>query len=158
MSYRTVQWSKLPIPVIAFLVVVEAVVLSSLQAAGELTLDVVLWMTFISTVVAVVILLFARQVVEVDTTELRTSFGFGWPNRTIPLSDVTAVRQVRNPARYGWGIRKIPDGTMYNTWGLDAVEVGLPGDTVFRVGTPDPEGLAAELGLRTGLPVEFPDS
>ena len=53
---------------------------------------------------------------------------------------------VRNSALYGWGLRWIPGGTLWNVWGRDAVEVGLVSGKRFRIGTDDAEAL--DLALR----------
>lgn len=154
--YRTVQWSWIPIPVILFLVIVEFVVLWSLQESGELSFGVVIFTSAISTVVIIVVLAFARQIVEVDDNEVRTWFGLGWPKKAISFTNVTAVRKVRNSGWYGWGIRWIPNGTMYNTWGYEAVELELTSGRVFRIGTPDRNGLAEAIAARTGHTIETP--
>ena len=44
---------------------------------------------------------------------------------------------------------KIPDGWMYNVWGLDAIDVVDETGKVFRIGTDDPENLLAVLSLLT---------
>ncbi len=79
--------------------------------------------------------------VTVAGGQVRAAFGWGWPHRTIDLVDVVNARQVRNTWIYGWGIRKIRRGWMYNIWGLDAVELELSSGKVFRIGTNDPEQL-----------------
>jgi hypothetical protein len=47
--------------------------------------------------------------------------------------------------RNGFGIRIGPGFWLYNVSGLDAVELRLRSDEVRRIGTDDPEGLAAAL-------------
>jgi hypothetical protein len=67
----------------------------------------------------------------------------------VRLGDITDIRQVRNKWYYGWGIRKIPGGWMYNVWGLDAVELELQSGKKFRIGTDEPTELLGILSLRT---------
>ena len=100
------------------------------------------------TVLLAVVFLFSRLEVTVSGGAVVAAFGFGWPRRVIELGEVTAVRQVRNPWWYGWGIRKVPHGWMYNVWGLDAVEFDLSSGKVFRIGTDQPEELFAVLSLQ----------
>ena len=144
----------MPIPIVLFIVAIDIVVFVGLAASNELTAAVVAVTTGVTILIAAAVLLFARLVVEVDSAFLRTSFGFGWPSRAIAIGDITAIRRVRNSWWYGWGIRWVGNGWMYNTWGYDAVEVGLPTGRVFRAGTDDPEGLATALSRATGLPIE----
>jgi hypothetical protein len=46
---------------------------------------------------------------------------------------------------YGWGIRWIPGGWLWNVSGLDGVELVLVNNRRFRVGTDEPEQLAAAI-------------
>ena len=144
----------MPIPVIVFLVAIDLAVFIGLAGSDELTTGVVALTVGITVVIVATVLLFSRLVVEVDTESLRTSFGFGWPHRVIAIADITAIRKVRNSWWYGWGIRWVRNGWMYNTWGYDAVEVGLSAGRVFRAGTEDRDGLANALSEATGLPIE----
>lgn len=79
------------------------------------------------------------------------AFGWGWPRRVIDVADITAFRPVRNKWWYGFGIRVISGGWMYNVWGLDAVELDLASGRKFRIGTDETIDLAAALTLHTAL-------
>lgn len=51
----------------------------------------------------------------------------------------------------GWGVHWIPGrGWTFNLWGFDCVEISTGKGTV-RIGTDDPDGLAAFLAARSGL-------
>ena len=156
MIHRTIQWSWFPLMVGVMLGAIEAIVLVGLSNTGELTPWIAVGTTVLSAVIVLVVLAFGRQVVEVDASTVATWFGLGWPKRTFPVGDITAIRRVRNSWWYGWGIRWVPNGSMYNTWGRDAVEIGLTSGRVFRIGTPDPGGLADALSVVSGLPAEPP--
>jgi uncharacterized membrane protein YuzA (DUF378 family) len=88
---------------------------------------------------------FGMLTVIVDETRVRIYFGRGWPRRTVPLADVVSARAVRNSWWYGWGIRWFPGGTLWNVWGLDAVELELRAGRLLRIGTDDVEGLLGVL-------------
>ena len=61
------------------------------------------------------------------------------------FADITAVQPGRTSVLDGWGIHWIPwRGWTYNLWGFQCVKLSLGGKTV-RIGTDDPEGLAAFL-------------
>jgi hypothetical protein len=90
---------------------------------------------------------FSKLKVLVSDDEITTTFGLGKPHRVIQLSEVAEVRQARNTWIQGWGVRKVPRGWMYNVWGLDAVELELTADTIFRIGTDDAERLHASISL-----------
>lgn len=97
-------------------------------------------------IASVAVVLFSRLRVTVAGGRLVTSFGWGWPKRTVALDIVTAARSVRNKWWYGLGIRKVPRGWMFNVWGLDAVELEFESGRVFRVGTNEPDVLLAAIG------------
>jgi hypothetical protein len=96
-------------------------------------------------------LLFNRLTVIVAAGVVEVRFGFGWPKRVMEVRDVVGARRVRNRWFYGWGMRKIANGWMYNVWGLDAVELDLASGSRFRIGTDDASDLLAAIQLHTSL-------
>jgi len=104
-------------------------------------------MTVIMLVAAV---LFSSLTVEVGDHEMRWHFGPGLWNYRLPLDDISDVAVVRNHWWNGWGIRMAPGFRLYNVSGLDAVELRLKSSEVHRIGTDDPQGLAAALRSRRG--------
>ncbi len=106
-------------------------------------------------IVAGAVAAFSALHTTVDGQEVRAAFRFGWPVRTIALASISSHRPVRNRWWWGFGIRLVPGGWMYNVWGLDAVEVRYQDgarERTFRIGTDDPEGLDAAIttGIATG--------
>ncbi len=99
----------------------------------------------VAVIVLASLLVFSKLTVTIASGTLDVVFGFGWPGRTMDLREIVGVRQVRNTAYQGWGLRKIRGGWMYNVWGLDAVELDLESGKKFRIGTDDPERLLAAL-------------
>jgi hypothetical protein len=93
---------------------------------------------------------FSSLTVTVDADSARAAFGLGWPNKTVRFAEVAYARPARNRWWYGFGIRVIPKGTLWNVWGLDAVEFVLGNGRVVRFGTDDPDGLLAALIGRVG--------
>jgi hypothetical protein len=78
-------------------------------------------------------------IVRDDAVEIR--FGPGLIRKRLALKDVESCRTVRNPWYYGWGIRKIPRGWLFNVSGLDAVELVMRNGKRYRIGTDEPEEL-----------------
>ena len=60
-----------------------------------------------------------------------------------------SAEKVRNKWYYGFGIRLIPGGQMYNVAGLDAVELKLTNGRVFRVGTDESDKLLTAIQSQT---------
>lgn len=92
-------------------------------------------------VVAVVVALFGALTVEVDDLSVQLRFGIGLIRKSFSLADIASCRAVRNRWWWGWGIRLIPGGWLYNVSGLDAVELAMRNGKVFRIGTNEPHAL-----------------
>ena len=91
--------------------------------------------------------MFSRLSTTVGSEQIIVAFRAGWPRRVIPLETVVTATVVRNRWWYGWGLRKVPGGWLYNVWGLDAVAVERRAGSAFRIGTQDPAGLEAAIRL-----------
>ena len=89
--------------------------------------------------------LFRTLNVKVDAKELEVWFGSGVIRKRIAVNEVINARPVKNPWYYGWGVRIIPGGWMFNVSGYDAVELELTNNRRFRIGTDDPAGLLAAI-------------
>ena len=89
--------------------------------------------------------LFSSLTVEVSDKEVRWHFGPGIWSYQIPLAEIASVQIVRNSWLNGFGIRMRPGFRLYNVSGLDAVELRLKSGDIRRIGTDDPQGLAASL-------------
>ena len=93
----------------------------------------------------VVMLLFHSLKVKVDDVAIHLSFGIGLIRRSIPLERVAVCAPVRNRWIYGFGIRYVPWGWMWNIGGLDAVQLTYANGKHFRIGTDEPELLEAAI-------------
>jgi hypothetical protein len=109
------------------------------------------WGYVILIVVVGAMFIFSRLTVTVAAGTVDAAFGLGWPRRSINVLDIVAIRRVRNQWWYGFGVRRVANGLMYNVWGLDAVELELNSGHVFRIGSDDCSGLLAALSLHTSL-------
>lgn len=87
-------------------------------------------------------ILFYGMKTHVNESKITVIFGIGLVRKSIDLSNVQSVESVRNKWYYGWGIRVIPNGWMYNIAGLQAVEITRKDkNSVFRIGSKHPEVL-----------------
>ena len=100
---------------------------------------------FMLIVLVAVAVVFHSLTVEVKDGELRWHFGPGLWTYRLPLDEIRSVTIVRNSWWNGFGIRKAPGFSLYNVSGLDAVELALKSGDIRRIGTDDPQGLAAVL-------------
>ena len=93
----------------------------------------------------VLLALFFSLTVEIDAEHLRIRFGIGLIRKRFPLDQIDTCRPVRNSWIYGWGIRLTPHGWLYNVSGQEAVELKMKSGKTCRIGTDEPEVLAAAL-------------
>lgn len=101
------------------------------------------------------LLLFGTLTITVDHDAVRFAFGVGLIRRRFPLASIATWRQVRNRWWYGWGIKFIPGGILFNVSGLDAVELLLADGRRVRLGTDEPAELDRALRSRRGTPPPF---
>jgi len=87
--------------------------------------------------------LFGWLTVSLDDESLVARFGLGMITHRIPLTAIVTTEIVDNPWTWGWGVRMIPGGRLYNVSGLRSVEFTLADGQRVRIGTNDPEGLQA---------------
>ena len=92
-----------------------------------------------------VAVLFCTLTVRVRGGELRFFFGPGLIRRRFPPGEIVDVEPVRNEWHYGWGIRFTAFGWLFNVSGLDAVEISLDSGKRVRIGTDEPQLLAAAI-------------
>ena len=143
MSYRhTQRGTWIVIPCLAF---------AALDAAIAWQTGQWIPMAVLVLLIAVAIL-FSSLTTEVNESEIRWHFGPGlWAYR-LSLSEIESLSVVRNRWWNGWGIRTAPGFRLHNVSGFDAVELRLKSGEVQRIGTDDPQGLAAALKAAAGAP------
>jgi hypothetical protein len=107
-------------------------------------------LVLIAGVTAVILLLFATLTVTVDDSAIAARFGIGLVGKRVPFERIRSCQVVRNPWYYGWGIHFIPGGMLYNASGLGAIELRLTNGRCVRIGSGEPDVLAA--GLRRVAP------
>jgi hypothetical protein len=105
----------------------------------------------ISAVMAATCVLFYGLTTEVTEDTITVSFGAGLIRKSIPFSRITSVEPARSPWYYGWGVRLIPNGMMFNISGTQSVELRFKDSRrVFRIGTKSPLALKQEIAKRIG--------
>ncbi|MGE3276506.1 MAG: hypothetical protein AB7O67_15440 [Vicinamibacterales bacterium] len=120
-------------------------------------LGVVAWQTtsrnpgptlVVGAVLVLLLLVMPSLTVEVTDVEIRCRFGVIPYWKRLPLSRVASATPVRNNPLYGWGVRWTPHGWLWNISGLDAVELRYHDGGTFRIGTDEPDRLAAAIAER----------
>jgi len=101
-------------------------------------------------VILVLALLFHALNVRIDEKMIELRMGIGLISKSIPLESVVSCKPVRNSLMYGFGIRYVFDGWMWNVSGLDAVQLTFSDGKHFRIGTDEPEALESAINLAIG--------
>jgi len=93
-------------------------------------------------ILLVCVALFHSLTVEISNNHLEIRFGVGIVKKRFEIKDIEKAYPVRNRWYYGWGIRLIPHGWLYNVSGLDAIEFVMSSGKRYRIGTDQPNELA----------------
>lgn len=96
-------------------------------------------------VVIVVSLLFGTMTVEVGDGDLRFRFGPGGWGKRVPLAEIADAQPDRSVWWEGIGIRITSRGMLYNVAVGRAVSITLRSGRTFRLGSDEPERLAAAI-------------
>jgi hypothetical protein len=89
---------------------------------------------------------FYGMTVTVDEKLIIIKMGIGLIKKKYPLSSVKSVEIVKYPVFYGYGIRIIPNGVLFNISGKHAVELRFKsGRQVIQIGTNDESNLKSIL-------------
>lgn len=91
---------------------------------------------------------FSMLTVQVGAETVEWFFRGGFWRVRLRLADIVEATPVQNRWWYGWGIRRTPHGWLYNVRGLSAVEFRTRSGRRVRVGSDEPEALAAEIARR----------
>jgi Zn-dependent protease with chaperone function len=134
--YRHTQYSRLIWPLA--LVAVAITLVAALLAGAP-----VLIVAAAAPIALLIGWIFGSLTTTVTTETLSWWFGPGFWKKSVLLSEIEACEPVRNRWWWGWGIRYYGKGWLYNVSGLDAVEIRLAGGKYIRIGTNQPDRLAA---------------
>lgn len=94
-------------------------------------------------------LLFYGMKTKITEETIIVSFGIGLIRKKIKVSRITSIKYMPNNYLYGWGIRFIPNGMLYNISGSEAIELKFnDSERIFRIGTQNTDTLKAEIMKR----------
>lgn len=115
---------------------------------GEQSMKTILYL-IITGICLSIIVLFYGMTTTIDAESITISFGIGFINKKINLANIESVTEVQNPWYWGWGIRMIPNGTLYNISGSKGIELKFKNtDKTIRIGSKNPETLKKEIEKR----------
>ncbi|MGH7623498.1 MAG: hypothetical protein ACREMU_14235, partial [Gemmatimonadaceae bacterium] len=100
--------------------------------------------------VTIVALIFSSLTIEIRDGMLGWHFTGNLVRGSVALRDIESVTQVRDPAIYGWGIRRTMRGTLYRVSGLNAVHIRTRSGRDFSLGSDEPERLLQAIEAARG--------
>jgi len=90
----------------------------------------------------IAVLFFTTLTVEITSDRIEIMFGpIALFKRTVTFDNIKMYKLVKNPWYYGYGVRYIQNGTLYNISGPDALEITLNTGKRVQIGTDEPEKL-----------------
>jgi hypothetical protein len=99
----------------------------------------------------IVLSLFSHLTVIGYTDYLEMRFGIGLIRKKFHFIDIKECTVAKSPWYYGWGIRKIPGGWLYNVSGFWSVQLNMKNGKMYRIGTDEPKKLAEFVKTRIEL-------
>lgn len=99
----------------------------------------------------VLLSLFSHLTVIGYTSCLEIRFGIGVIRKKFYFKDIRNCSVEKTPWYYGWGIRKTPDGWLYNVSGSWSVQLNMKNGKMYRIGTDEPKKLAEYVKTRIDL-------
>lgn len=95
--------------------------------------------------------LFSSLTVTGFPNYIEIKFGIGLIRKKFHYKDIRSCSVQKNPLIYGWGIRKIPGGWLYNVSGSMSVQLDMKDGKMYRIGTPEPQELEQFIKTRLSL-------
>ncbi len=96
---------------------------------------------FVLLILVLALATFATLTVNIEGRRLRVVFGVGLFQKSFPFSQIISCRIATSPWYFGWGLRIIPDGWLFNVSGFRSVELRMRNGRIYRIGTDEPEKL-----------------
>jgi hypothetical protein len=99
----------------------------------------------------IILSLFSHLTVTGYMNHLEIRFGIGLIRKKFYFKDIRDFSIEKNHWYYGWGIRKIPGGWLFNVSGSQSVQLNMKDGKMYRIGTDEPKKLAEFIKSRIAL-------
>lgn len=144
---NTYQHTQVGVVILASLVIGILIVALGFRNAvngvptGTMRAIIVAFLGSIILLVTIVAVIFSSLTIQIRDGTLRWHFTGTLIRGSVAARDIESVTEVRNPAAYGWGLRKTSQGTLYRVSGLDAVHIRTRDGREFSLGSDEPARL-----------------
>ncbi len=127
-----------------FLLIIFSVSIAYFKQVGARPLTENAYYTLLFLFIALLLLLYKLRI-KVDDKGIRIIYGIGLIRFTINPEKINYVKETKTSLLYGWGIRFIPGGMLYNIQGTKSVELSyFKNETkskIVRIGSADCQNL-----------------
>ena len=96
---------------------------------------------FVLIVIGICLYLFHSLTIEINDQHLIFFFAHGFLKKKIAIAEIEKAEIVTNRWYYGWGVRLIKNGWLYNVSGFKAVEIQKKDGKTVRIGSDEPENV-----------------
>ena len=100
---------------------------------------------FAYAIIGVVSVLFSSLTIKIKDSKIHWFFGPKFWHKSLELSQIESAKVITTKWYYGFGVRLISTGWLYNVSGLTAVELKLKDGTTVSLGTNDPDNLLSAI-------------
>jgi len=152
--YQHTQIARLILAILGVGWFVDTGVLLFLLFASGLGLSSCIGPLIVAIILPVLMILHGTLTVTLNDEFLVVRFGPGLIHKRFALKDIESCRVVRNPWYYGFGIRRLRNGWLYNVSGLDAVELKTRDGKEHRIGTDVPDELQRAITQSLSQPAQ----
>lgn len=127
--------------VITFLIISLLITVAYLFKWGNNPIDKAGYIFFMILLIGILPVLYGMTIIVTDR-QLKIKFGIGFYTKKIDLSTIGSVSIQKYPIYFGYGIRILPNGLLYNVSGRHAVEIRFKKKkNVIQIGTDDWDNL-----------------
>jgi len=127
--------------VIVLLIIVACITLAYFNKWGNNPIDMVGYI-ILMVLLGGCLLGFYGMTIIVSDKQIQIKFGIGFYTKRIDLSAIDSITVTKYPLYFGYGIRMIPKGMLYNVSGRYAIEIKIKGKkSVMYIGTNDWDNL-----------------
>jgi hypothetical protein len=127
--------------VVAFIIIIVWMTFAYIHQWGNNPIDKYGYILFL-TIFGGILLVFYGMTIIVTDKHLKIKFGIGLYTKKVDLATISSVSVVKNPIYYGYGIRMLANGLLYNVSGKHALEIKFKKKKqVIQIGTNDWDNL-----------------
>jgi hypothetical protein len=127
--------------VIVLLIIVACITLAYIDKWGNNPINMVGYIIFLVLFGGCLLGFYGMTIIVTDK-QIQIKFGIGFYTKRIDLSAIDSIAVIKYPVYFGYGIRMIPKGMLYNISGRHAIEIKIKGKkSVLYIGTNDWDNL-----------------